>query len=53
MIKLSGQNLEDAQSVEFSGKGIRGEIVSALGNAFSCASASIRQQSRGCMTFVF
>ena len=33
VIKLSGQNLEDAQSVEFSGKGIRGEIVSALGNS--------------------
>src|SRR3954453_4328908 len=33
VIKMSGQNLEDAQSVEFSGTGIRGEIVSALGNS--------------------
>src|SRR3954462_15860027 len=30
-IKLSGLDLNDAQSVEFSGRGVKGEILSSLG----------------------
>src|SRR4051794_14312498 len=32
-VKISGQNLHDTQSVEFAGKGLKAEIVSALGSS--------------------
>lgn len=33
VVKLSGQNLHDARSVEFAGKGVRAAIVSSLGSS--------------------
>src|SRR3954468_5926314 len=32
-VRLSGQNLQDAKSVEFSGAGLKGEILSSLGSS--------------------
>src|SRR6478672_588835 len=33
MVKLSGQNLQNAESVEFAGKGVRAEVVSSSGSS--------------------